>query len=440
MKKVKLFCLSALLFLTFGAAAQEVERDANGYYWGELPGDTKTQYTLFSDNYKYKLYEKAVNQLEWLLEKVPNFHENLYIKGVKVYQELEKKAATDEEKSRFQARSLDLYDMRIKYFGDEANVLQYKGKYAYNYLIKDKKYDELYALYKRIFDLNQDKTEVTNLIIYISLASIQKKKNLLSEDDIEKFYEEVSAVIDPKTEEKESQESWVKAQELALSVYLGDKTVDCQFVKDKLGQRIKDNPTDIKTAKKAIALMVNAKCTDDPLFLEATINVFNDEPSAGRAKIIYKRYMASKDYDKAIVWMNKGLANAGEEPDKKAEIYLDLGQITMYKGNKPQAREYAYKAIQTDASVASKAYSLIGDLYFNSGADCGDSHPVKNRAVYLAAYDMYEKAGDQEGMKRAKAQFPSVQDIFVATMKEGEEVEVTCWINAKTTVKTRPKS
>jgi len=63
---------------------------------------------------------------------------------------------------------------------------------------------------------------------------------------------------------------------------------------------------------------------------------------------------------------------------------------------------------------------------------------VKSRACYLAAYDMYAKAGDNSGMGRAKSQFPSITDIFSLGMKEGDAIDVGCWIGGSTTIRKRP--
>ena len=82
---------------------------------------------------------------------------------------------------------------------------------------------------------------------------------------------------------------------------------------------------------------------------------------------------------------------------------------------------------------------MIGDLFMLSGKECADVNPVKNRAVYLLAYDIYQKAGDGTKMRSAREQFPSAADIHIANMKVGEAVSVPCWINRKTTIRSRPE-
>ena len=43
---------------------------------------------------------------------------------------------------------------------------------------------------------------------------------------------------------------------------------------------------------------------------------------------------------------------------------------------------------------------------------------------FIAAYNMYQKAGNSKTMKNAQAQFPSVEEIFELGMEEGQAVKV----------------
>jgi len=60
--------------------------------------------------------------------------------------------------------------------------------------------------------------------------------------------------------------------------------------------------------------------------------------------------------------------------------------------------------------------------------------------VFIAAYNMYQKAGNARGMKNAQAQFPSMEEIFELGMEEGQVVKVGCWVNESVSVKRRPSS
>ena len=88
-----------------------------------------------------------------------------------------------------------------------------------------------------------------------------------------------------------------------------------------------------------------------------------------------------------------------------------------------------------------KSYKLVGDLYMTSFRECAKSESkVEDRAIFIAAYDMYRRAGDQRAMASAKEQFPSIEDIFTENYNEGETFKVGCWVNEAVTLQRRPES
>ena len=142
------------------------------------------------------------------------------------------------------------------------------------------------------------------------------------------------------------------------------------------------------------------------------------------------------DFETAIKYFDEAVELAPDN-QKKAEIYYEMAQQYNKKGQKSSARLYAQKAVGADGSFT-KAYRMIGDLYFNSFNDCKQEvSKVDDRAVYLAAYDMYQKAGSAKMMKAAEAQFPSIGEIFELNRQEGETITVGCWINVTTTLRRR---
>jgi hypothetical protein len=50
---------------------------------------------------------------------------------------------------------------------------------------------------------------------------------------------------------------------------------------------------------------------------------------------------------------------------------------------------------------------------------------------------MYQRGGDTQGMAKARAQFPSKEDLFLLTWKAGESKKISCWVGESVTLKTR---
>src|SRR5699024_5850868 len=161
-------------------------------------------------------------------------------------------------------------------------------------------------------------------------------------------------------------------------------------------------------AKKIITLSLTGKCTDNPLFMQAAKVVHEKEPNYSIAVVIAKKAKIDEDYEVAAQYFEEALTLTDQNTEK-ADIYLELADLAARKGQKAKARDYALKAVATDASKR-EAYTFIGDLYFKSYEQCkGGENIVKDRAVFLAAYEMYKRGGASSRMANAKEQFPSAE-------------------------------
>jgi hypothetical protein len=106
--------------------------------------------------------------------------------------------------------------------------------------------------------------------------------------------------------------------------------------------------------------------------------------------------------------------------------------------NKAKAREAAFKAADLEQAEAAAAYSFVANLYMGSFEDCAEGYSqIDDRAIFMAAYDLFKKAGDTAGMQSAQEQFPTTSQAFTETYEEGAVLDVGCWINVKTKLRTR---
>ena len=84
------------------------------------------------------------------------------------------------------------------------------------------------------------------------------------------------------------------------------------------------------------------------------------------------------------------------------------------------------------------AYSLIGNLYMGSFEECKQGEKkTHDYAIFIAAHKMFRLAGDSGGMAKAKALFPSIEDIFNDEYAEGDTYQVGCWINESVVIERR---
>ena len=398
-------------------------------------------------SWKAKRYAAAAEPLEWLLVNTPNLNKAIYIHGNKVYKSLLKAEKDPDKKKVYQEKILDLYDKRICYFGEEAKVLGMKGQVALRYLMPAAKtdravYDRLQTLYKRIFDLNRgQKMFSANLQYYMQVASIRYQLKKISEDDFLDIFDEISDEIETKIEnakDNKRRKYWIDCEERIEQRLIKTVKIDCQFVKEKWSEDIENN--DLKRSKQAMYFMAKDTCTDEPLYLKAAIRVFEHHKTAQLASIITKKYLKNKDYETAYLWHEKVLESLPlEEKKERFETYMSMAKLKSLEGQKSKARQLAQQAIEADDTEAAEAYEFIGDLYFASAKLCRGSNPVEDRYVYLAAYEMYLRAGNSQKQKRAKDQFPSVTDIFTQGLQDqkGKAIQIGCWINTSATLRDR---
>ena len=414
----------------------------NGWCWGDDLKIAKEKNVLYTDALNSQDYKGALEPIEWLLQNTPCLKKSIYINSVKIYQKLVKKEKDPTLKIKYQDRMLELFDLRIQYFGQEASVLQRKGNRAYSYLYKREGVDKkaLYDLYKKIYELNGTKTNRSNIKTYMLLAVNAKRKKTIEVSQLLEIYEQLSNTIETIIKEGKEVPKWVKTQDAVDGLLDKGVKIDCEFVKKNMGEDLKSNPDNLKLAKRALKYIMRGKCTDDPLFLIAAENIYKQESSIGLAVTIAKKYLSDKIYDKTLEWYAKGIELSSEYPKKQGELYLDVAKVYNIQGKKRESRSHAKKALEADISTKSEVYTMIGNLYMNSGSSCQGKDIVQNRYCYLAAYDAYQKAGNTSKMTKAKEQFPSITDMFTLGYEEGASIDIGCWIGGRSSLRRRPKS
>jgi tetratricopeptide (TPR) repeat protein len=426
-----LFVCIAYLGVVFHASAQ------TEWNWPEDKASAEVRYVLYKDALKQDNYKAAKEPHLWLLQNVPDLHNSLYIDGIKIYESLAEIETNPQRKLELQDSALLMYDLRIKYFNDEANVLTRKAFAAYGYYATNRdKLEELYDIFKRTFELNGN--NVGNYVIVPYMDVVRRYKAAggpITDEQVIDIYDKINQILDWKA--ANAPDNRIETmRENVEKVFMASVDLDCNFIKNNMSPRLAQNPDDLALAKKIMALMMAAKCTDDPDFLKTVTIINKKEPNYGLAYLIGIRSIQAENYDRAITYLKQAI-ELTEENTKKGDIYLKLGDIENLRHNRVAARNYYRQAASTDPSYT-EAYKKIGDMYFNSFSDCkADQNTVQDRAVFIAAYEMYRRAGDSQSMARARAQFPSREEAFQYDMTAGTSLTVGCWINETVSLQTR---
>jgi tetratricopeptide (TPR) repeat protein len=439
--KMKMNVLKSVLMATatlgaFGAFAQCKE-----WKWPENKAKAEENNVLYTDALKNGHLKQAIAPHQWLLTNAPNLNTSIYINGAELYDKLADQEKDPAKKQVYIDSLMIIYDMRVKNCGEEASVLNRKALSSFKFNINSAKAAEVLPLMDKAYDLNGNNVSDGLLVPYMQAVRINALKlKTLNEEQILQRYDKVSAVIDAKIKKAQSEAKPIdklkKYKDDIDAILITLVKVDCDFVRKNLAPKFKQNPVDVTLAKKIFGFMLQGKCTDDPLWLEAGEAIHKVEKDFGLAKNLGVRYMTADNQEKADFYLKEALELATSNADK-AEVLILQGSIAGKKGSKIEARRLFRQALEVDGSNKD-ALEKIGDLYYNSFNECSKKESqADDRAVYLIAYDYYARAGASQKMGAAKAAFPSKEEIFLKNYQQGQSITVNCWIGESTTIRTR---
>ena len=408
------------------------------FNWPEDRATAEEKNALYTDYLEQNKLREAVPHLQWLIANAPDLNKSIYQNGAKIYQELAKSETDETQKQIYVDSALQMYDQRMKYFGDEVNVLNRKATQAYIFQIRNKKkFTDLMDLFEDVYKISGNNVHDGNLIAYMNIVKVNAKalKNL-TEDQIFDKYDQIIGVIDFKVAQNKNVEKLEKQRTTITNILLELVEVNCEFIENKLLPKYKESPNNLKLTKRIFALSLSSKCTDATYFVNVAKNIFAQEPDYGIAWAIGNKCLVAEDYQCAVKYLNEAM-KLTDDNTKIADLYYKLAGIAVKEGQKSKAREYALKTVNSDPS-RKDAYNLIAILYSNSYNDCRKGEDkVKDRLVFLAAYAMYRKAGNAKGMESAKIQFPSKEELFERDYERGSTMNTGCWINQPVALQTR---
>jgi len=424
-----------LLITTSGLKAQN-------FNWPEDKSTAQTNYVLYTDAKKQKNYEGAVEPLTWLHENAPDLNPAIYVDGATIYEELAEKESDAAKKEEYIGKALEMFDLRLQYFDgeDAADVANRKANTAFKLLYKKpSEYGKLMELFSGAMEKSDDVLVYYNIVPFMSVLKNQYEKGEINDEQLLDYYDRLGLMIEKQVAAGgKNAGKYAQAGENIDSIFAGFFTMSCDQIQQKLMPKLEQNPSDVDLAKRVISLSLASSCTDQDFFMKAAETLFdNGEEDPGLAKALGTRAMVAENYDKAKEWFEKAIEISSND-EQKADITMDLGSIALKEGQKSTARKYFLQAANLDSELSGKVYSNIGTLYMQSYEQCkGGEDVVEDRAVFIAAYEMYRKAGNNKLMANAKEQFPSKEEVFTYNKEVGDQLQVGCWVGETVTIRTR---
>lgn len=432
--KARIALIGLMSFVLVGLANAQ-----DGWNWPSDPqmeAKAREYNAAYNDYMKADQFVKATKPLHWLLVNAPDLNEAIYINGVTVYDGASKEVSDEAQTRIYQDSVMTIYELRGEKYDNEATWIENQAYYAYNYYRGDKeKVGEAADYFAKDVEINGKINTVGLIPAYFDLVYRNYAYNkAYSKEEVLAIYDGLYTTL----EEAQAGGSDVSQQKATLDqILVAMEIIDCNFIQEKLAPQLEADPSNITLAKRIFQYSVQYKCTSSDAFNKALEVVDNDSPTFSTSQVRGMRYIQSKEYDKAEEMFERALTLA-ENDKQKGEVYYDLAKAQANLGKKSASRQSAMKVLEFDPERASDVWSFIGSLYMGSANDCrGGQSRVKDYSIFIAAYDAFAKAGDNQGMANAKARFPSKEELFTEGYQVGQSISTGCWIGQTVSLKTR---
>lgn len=421
----------------------------NGSKYGADSVRCITNLSLYKEFYRQQNYKDALPYWRWVLKNCPRSRENTYLDGIRIMEYKIHNEKDAKRKDAYVDTLMMVFDNRIKFFPNhykthqpqEGNILGRKGVMLYE--VKPEANEQIIEILKRSIELEGASTPGDVIVYYFRAIVNRVREGKADSSTIVDVYDQVSELIDANLNtaslDEKMRVNWENIRnnvELTFEPY-----ATCKDLTAIYEAKFKATPDDIVLLQKITKILDKKKCTDTPLFFQATQNLHKLQPDAVSAYMMARLLLKDEKYAEAIPYLKDALELQTDDNKKSTSAYL-LASVYLSLKNYTACRSYAQKAMELRPGDGNPIL-LIGDAYAASAKDCGDDELTK-KAGYWAAVDKYIQAkrldpsiaeAADKRIGNTSAAFPTQETIFFHGLKVGDTYKVECWINETTTIR-----
>lgn len=392
-------------------------------------------------SYKSTAINDAIKPWRWVFQNCPRGTQNTYVDGTKIIKYLLGKTNDTEVKNKYIDTLMMVYDQRIKYYSQKEGYIL--GRKAVDlFRLRTKDFEKAYYDFKKSVELREKKSAGPVLIYYFRSTIKMAKAGLIDNMVIVETFDQISEIIDYNINKYENLgKSTANWENIKGNIELSfEPFATCENLVGIFQKKFDETPEDVDLLKKITKTLDKKECNDDQLFFDATLKLYELEPTPASAFLIGKMYLKLENYSEAIKYLPEGAKL--EDADDVADSYVLLAESYRSLRNFPKSRSYALKALDVRPDEGSPLI-IIGDMYASSASDCGDNELTK-KVAYWAAVDKYYRAKKidpslseiaNSRISSYSAHFPKIETIFFYNLNEGDSYKVECWINETTTIR-----
>jgi tetratricopeptide (TPR) repeat protein len=395
--------------------------------------------STMSEFYRINMFDYAYDAWRSCFFNCPRSSKNIYIMGARILKDRIENAPDEATKQQYIDTLMILYNKRIEVFGQEGYV---SGRIGIDILrYRPEEIEKAHYYLSRSAELEKEKSEEAVLVTWLQATYVLFKNNQRSANDLVTTYLQASDYL--ALSESTDKATLKLASESIEKIFTESGAADCSTLEEIFAPRYKSDPNDVNLLKKITRIFDKENCMQSALFAQASETLYKAEPSANAAYNLARLFEAQDVYEKAAYYYGQA-AELETDNLTKATYFYKLSVVNEQQGEHQQCRANALKAIELNPAYGDP-YLIIGLAYAMSSSTCG-SNAFEKCTVFWAAVDMFVKAKSidpsltekaDEYIAKYSAYFPTKEEAFFNSYSDGMPYTVNCWINEKTTVRTR---
>lgn len=413
----------------------------------DVEENCKGNNSVFYEYAKNGNYADALLPWEELYRDCPEYSKNIYKYGALIIKWQIEKEQDVAKKEILVDKLMQMYDNRIKYFGDDANIPAPRilGLKAIDYYVlptsKDPLKKEAYKWLSESIDGLGDKTDAAFLQYYILLSTNIYRNDPTHLDKLIQDYVKTNDILSKNASDPNNSEAsyYAQVQEYNNKIVADSRAIDTKTLDKLYAGKIEPQKDNLSFLNSVIGLYKSVGATESPIYFSAAVCAHQLQPTEESAVGCASMSIKQDNYTKAVNYFEEATTLAATS-EKKALYELSAASLYADKlNNFSKAREHARRALDYNPNLGD-AYLLIGSLYARSTSVYSD--PVLSKTVYWVAVDKFMKAKQVDASVTSKANslintysqyFPADNDMFMhPELEKGKPFTVGGWIGETT--------
>ena len=454
MMKKTLFLLAAVTAMPVVVSAQDEPA---------ISEECVVNVSLFNEAVKNKQYADAWEPWLETYTNCPNANKAIYTRGEQILDYMYKNAKTDQERDYYRQLAVNMYDKRIKYFGDDP-------KYPTAYILGEKgvaycKYypDSATNAYNWLKQSVESRGQASKIDVLVKLFNVSALKYKADSTFAEQFitdYSLVSGYLGQIADNPLNKNAAAAGSNLdqVNATFAASGAADCAKLDELYATTVEKNQNNLEVLGKIVRLYKRVGCTESEVYFSAAAASHmlqpTEESAVGCAKMCLKR----GDFHKAIDYYQEAYhidVEANDSDEDQSEYLFSIAYIYMDKlHNYPEARTFARRSMETlsanaPAKLRSRALILIGMCYAASKPYSVELYAGKaailNKTVFWVAVDKFQEAKkidpacaeDANKLIQSYSRYyPTKEERFdLPNEFSGDTFTVGGWINEKTFIR-----